>query len=87
MLNQPVRNFSLVLRMSILISLLSLEAQKTLAGRRASQSSSSIYLRRLHNRELAQLVVSIEPVDDISQEQDLLRRLTQAAAAMPSLAI
>lgn len=58
-----------------------LQAQKTLAGRRAAQRSPAEFLRRLKEAELVQLVVHIQPIEDTTQEVDLLRRLQQAAAA------
>lgn len=58
-----------------------LQAQKTLAGRRAGQRSPAQFLHRLAHSELVQLVVHLKPVDDVSQEQALLKRLQQAIPA------
>ncbi|KZV65662.1 hypothetical protein PENSPDRAFT_116327 [Peniophora sp. CONT] len=55
-------------------------AQRTLAGRRASQNSSANFLSRLKESELVQLVVHIQPVEDTTQEHELLRHLQQAVA-------
>ncbi|VDC04119.1 unnamed protein product [Peniophora sp. CBMAI 1063] len=59
-------------------SMLNSAAQKTLAGRRAAQRSPAQFLHKLAHSELVQLVVHLKPVDDVSQEQAVLRRLQQA---------